>query len=185
METITLQTKQDLDIYVNPQRQNILHRMRITGEPVTPKQLSDQIGVSPSSIQHHIKKLLSIGIVALDHTEMIHGIVARYYRLVPKAISIGLALEDSHQEQRMAIMQNAMTELFSGFVNYCETGYPSRNPDEQFGDMCYGILHLEPEKARELYTLVHDFIQQHETKTPTSRAWEYGLIAYPVDEPRP
>ena len=182
MDSITLQTKQELDIYVNPQRQNILRRMRIAGEPVTPKQLADQIGISPSSIQHHIKKLLSIGLVELDHTELIHGIVARYYRLSPKPISIGLALEDNLQEQRMAVLQNAMTELFSGFVNYCENDHQAIRPGEPFGDMSYGIVHLEPEKAKELYALIHDFIQRHETKTPASRAWEYALIAYPVED---
>ncbi len=185
METITLHTKQDLDIYVNPQRQNILRRMRIAGEPMTPKQLSDQIGISPSSIQHHIKKLLSIGVVELDRSELIHGIVARYYRLSPKTISIGLGLEADHQEQRMAVLQNDMAQLFSGFVHYCEHGYPTVKPGEPFGDMSYGILHLEPEQVKELYAIIHDFIQTHETKTPSSQAWEYALIAYPIDEVHP
>lgn len=36
--------------------------------------------ISPSSVQHHIKKLISLDLLELDHTELIQGITARYYK---------------------------------------------------------------------------------------------------------
>ena len=61
MEKIILSGKRELDIYVNPQRQNLLRCMRIASIPLTPKGIADRIGVSASSVQHHIRKLLEIG----------------------------------------------------------------------------------------------------------------------------
>ncbi len=182
MEPIILRTKQDLDVYINPRRQSILRCMRIAGGPMTPKQISDLIDVSPSSVQHHIAKLASIGVVELDHTESIHGITARYYRVTPATVSVGLLPGDDLQDQRLAALQNEILQTASGYVNYCRHDLPGIKPGEQFGDMLNGILHLEPRHARELYAQITDFIQRHEQKTERSAAWEYALIAYPVRE---
>ena len=185
MEPIVLRTKQELDIYINPQRQNILRHMRIAGEPMTPKQLADRIGISASSVQHHIGRLLAIGVVELRRTEIIHGILARYYGLVPRMISIGLGANPDQLPQRIAVLQNAAAQAFAGFADYCAADYPQAEPGAPIGDMLYGILHLEPEQAKELLTLVHRFIQAHEAKTERSSAWEYAMIAYPVREDAP
>jgi len=133
-------------------------------------------------VQHHIGKLLSIGVVELSRTESIHGITARFYRLVPKSISIGLGVHAENQEQRIAVLENTMAQLLSGFTEYCVHKLPDANPAEQHGDMLSGLLYLEPDKARELYAIIQSFIQTHETKTAGSSAWEFALIAYPVQK---
>ena len=46
METIILRTKKELEIYMNPVRQEILHEMQRAGIPVTPKYLSNALGIS-------------------------------------------------------------------------------------------------------------------------------------------
>ena len=180
MDTIRLQTKEALNIYINPQRQNILRHIRIAGVPMTPKQISDHVGISPSSVQHHIKRLLSIGVVALDHTQRVHGITAKYYKIVPKTVQIGSPVPDANDQQRMALMQNAMASAFAGYAEYYRNSLPKTKPGEQFGDIQYGILHLTNEQASEVYGLICDYIRTHEQKTSESGAWEYMLIAYPV-----
>lgn len=182
MEPIVLKTKRELDIFVNPQRQNIIRFLRITGKPMTPKQISGRVGVSPSSVQHHIRQLLSIGVVEPDHTESVRGITARYYRLSPRPVSIGMDREDGLQEQRLAVLQSAAAHALSGLAEYSVRKSPGAKPEEPFGDMMYGVLRLEDSQAKELYALIRDFLQTHETGPATSRAWEYALIAYPVDE---
>lgn len=182
MEPIILRTKQDLDVYINPRRQSILRCMRVAGGPVTPKQISDRIGISPSSVQHHIQRLASIGVVELDHTETIHGIAAKYYRVTPATVSVGLLPSDGLQDQRIAALQNAILQTASGYADYCRNDLQTVKPGEPFGDMLSGILHLEPQDAIALYAQITDFIQSHEQKTKRSAAWEYALIAYPVRE---
>ena len=81
--TIDITTKKQMDIYMNPQRQRLLKEMSIYGKPITPKQLSNILNISPSSVTYHLKKLQELGIVELDHTEMVHGICAKYYKKLP------------------------------------------------------------------------------------------------------
>jgi DNA-binding transcriptional ArsR family regulator len=185
MKPVLLKTKRELDIYVNPQRQNILRCMRIAGEPVTPKQISDRIGISASSVQYHMQKLLEIGLAELIRTESIHGITARFYAVTGRTVSIGVDLADGQREDRLAVLQNALTETYRGFTAYCAGGFSDAALGKQFGDMLYGIVHLEPEDAKRLYAIVGEFIRGHETKTPRSEAWEYALLAYPVQEDTP
>ena len=94
MEPIVLTGKKELDIYVNPQRQNILRCMQIAGVPMSAKQIADQVGISASSVQRHIRLLRELGIVEQSHTEQIHGITATYFRVLPRNVRIGGLKDD-------------------------------------------------------------------------------------------
>lgn len=181
-EYILLSGKKELDIYVNPQRQTILRQMQIVGVPMTAKQISDQVGVSASSVQHHIRLLCELGIVEKSHTEQIHGITATYFRALPKTVRIGSFVADECSNQRVAMMQAQLNSTFSGFLNYCGHQSEQSIGQTQFGDMLTGILHLRKEEAKELYALITGFLKTHEPVAEQAQAWEYALIAYPVEE---
>lgn len=182
MEVITLTGKRELDIYINPQRQNLLRLMRLIGAPVTPKALADKMGISASSVQHHLGKLLELGVVELDHTERIRGITASYYRVPPKVVQIGSLIEDGNAAQRLALMQNALTAAFSGFSEYCKRGAADLREGRQHGDMLSGIIRLRDEEAKELFGLIRAFLDAHEPGEEDGTPWEYALIAYPARE---
>lgn len=182
MDTIILTGKKELDIYMNPQRQNILRQMQIHGAPMTAKQISVQIGISASSVQHHIRLLIELGIVELSHTERIHGITASYYRVLPKTVRIGSLTADEYSNQRIALVQANLTRTFSGFLEYCSGTEEGMVGEKQFGDMLSGIIHLRADEAKELYALIAGFLCAHETPHEHTSAWEYALIAYPVSE---
>jgi DNA-binding transcriptional ArsR family regulator len=182
METIVLSGKKELDIYINPQRQKLLRCMRVAGVPMTPKQLADKIGISASAIQHHIKKLMELGIVELSHTEQIRGITASYYRVLPKTVSIGGTVNDGNTEQRAALMQNSLSAIFTGFNEYGRNNPPDMDGDEQFGDMLTGVIHLTREEAKQIYGAIRAFLDAREHKRADTDAWEYALIAYPITE---
>ena len=182
MDTIVLSGKHELDIYMNPQRQNLIRCMQINGIPMTPKQISNQIGISASSIQHHVRLLSELGLVALDHTEQIHGITASYYRVLPKTVQIGSLVDDEHRNQRFALMQADITQVFTGYSNYCLANTEATIGPEQFGDMVSGITHLTPAEAKELYGLIRAFLDAHEESAADTAPWEYALIAYPATE---
>ena len=44
---IVLTTKKELEIYMNPSRQEIIRELGRAGEPVTPKYLSERLKISP------------------------------------------------------------------------------------------------------------------------------------------
>jgi len=182
MNTIVLTGKKDLDIYINPQRQRILRLMTLLGRPVTPKKVADEMGISASSAQYHIKKLASLGVVAFSHTKRINGITARYYRVVPCTVSLGFLQADENNTQRLALMQSGVTEVFNGFADYLKRTKSAPPPQEMLGDVLWGITCLKPEEAAELTEHIHRFLQAHEPPESEGDPWEYALIAYPVPE---
>ena len=80
MKTIVLDNEKKLRIYTLPLRQRIMRKMSISGVPMTAKQIADLLEITPSSAQHHMKQLMSIGLIEADHHEMINGIKANYMR---------------------------------------------------------------------------------------------------------
>ncbi len=184
MDTVILSGKKELDIYINPQRQKLMRCMRLAQVPQTPKQLADQMGISASSVQHHLKKLSELGLVEVSHTERIHGISASYYKLLPKTISIGGPmgdlLQDEYAQQRLTLMQNSVSTVFEGFAKYCKSA--NIIPDAAKGDALSGIVYLTPKEAKELEGIVRAYLDAHETAVEHGEPWEYALIAYPVKE---
>jgi DNA-binding transcriptional ArsR family regulator len=182
MDPIVLTGKKELDIYVNPQRQNILRCMQISGEPMTAKQIADHVGVSASSVQHHIRLLRELGLVEQSHTEQIHGITATYFRLLPRNVRIGGLKDDGEDNLRIALMQADVSRRFAGFLAYCEALGDHISDDTQFGDMLSGITHLKQSEARDLYQMIRSFLDTHECRAEDTSAWEYTIIAYPVEQ---
>ena len=182
METIVLSGKKELDIYMNPQRLNILWQMRVAGVPMSAKQIADRVGISASSVQHHIRLLVELGIVEQSHTALIHGITTTYFHALPKTVQIGSLMADEHTNQRIALMQANLNGIFNRFVDYCAVSSAETIGDYQFGDMISGITHLTPSEAKELYQMIRSFLGAHENRNSGTEAWEFAIIAYPVGQ---
>ncbi len=180
-KVISLSTKEELKVYMSPQRQQLLRVMRIEGEPVTAKRVADRLGISASSAAHHISKLADLGVVEEDHTQMINGIRARYFRLADVTVSIGMQLEDGLADERIAITQNLLLNTFKGMLTAMESAKTSGIPSDklhEYGDVLNGALQLTPEDSRELLRLIRDYIENHNTKRDNTKPWEYALILY-------
>src|SRR5690554_636852 len=96
---IYLSSEKQLRIFMLPLRQKILKTMFLNGRPMTAKQISDQLSITPSSAKHHLLKLQEISLVTPDHQELINGITARYYRTTGKHVSIGQNFNDAHSAE--------------------------------------------------------------------------------------
>lgn len=182
MQTITLTGKKELDIYINPQRQRLLRALTLATEPVTPKQLSEILGISPSSVQHHIAKLVALGVVGLSHTQRIHGITAHYYQALPVSVRIGYLPDAGDAAQRLALIQNGVNGVLTGFSQYIAQGERRTSQGMPVGDVLWGISRLQPAEAQALFEQIHQFIAAHEAPASAGEAWEYALIAYPAKE---
>lgn len=176
-KTILLSNQKDLKIFMSPQRQKLIREMRISGNPMTPKAIADLLGISPSSAQHHIKKLEQLGVIELDHTKLINGIKARYYKLTDINVSIGMQLQDELSSERMIIMQNRLMNVLKGFQKLADAKIPIESA-QNYGDFISGVVHLTPSDSRELLEIIRNYIETHEVRTEDSEAWEYALILY-------
>ncbi len=189
MKKIELITKEDLDIYMSPMRQRLLRQLSISSVPLTPKQLADLMDISASGVQHHIRKLLSLGIIELDHTEMIHGIMAKYYRPAQVEVQIGLSNSNELDGQREALVQNLISSVYQGFCQQRKTLIMDKKEENieylrKWGDFLTGVVHLDAKESEELICLVNQYLEQHAVAKEGTSPWEYAVIAYKAEEGR-
>jgi DNA-binding transcriptional ArsR family regulator len=180
MQTITLRGKAELDIYINPRRQHILREMALHGRPMTPKQLAQKVGISASAAQHHIAKLVSLGVVAPDHTERVRGITAQYYRLLPVTVRVGYGSDAQDAPARLALIQNGVNEVLGGFAAHVRQSPPPPLEAAVSGDVLWGVARLTEAEAQALFATIRDFLAEHDAAAREGDAWAYALIAYPA-----
>lgn len=179
MKKISLTTKQELDIYMNPTRQQLLRQLSLSDTSMTPKMLADKLKISASGVQHHLKKLVSLGLVELDHTEKINGITASFYKLAQVQVQVGLEKDDELNRQREVLMQNSVFNILSGFQQRLHKVKAASEPvNSSMGDVMTGVVYLAPEESTKLMKMIEEFIQQHSIPQPNTQPWEYALIAY-------
>ncbi|WP_197019861.1 winged helix-turn-helix domain-containing protein [Pseudobutyrivibrio sp. LB2011] len=189
MKEIILDTPEKNKIYMNPQRQRLIRLMQVSGEAMTPKQLSNELGISPSAATAHIKKLESLGVLRLDHTKKINGITAKYYALEDVNISLKTneQQDDSVVNEQEVFLNYMMNENWQGFLEYKRNLWArgEKNTDVPApvtGDVISSVAFLTDEDAAELKNYIIDFLAAHADKQPNTKPWSTTLLAYPVDK---
>ncbi len=178
MEIVNLQTKAQLDIYINPQRQKLLRILEKSKIPRTPKDLSRELGISASSIQYHLKKLESIGLVYLDHTANVRGITAKYY--APKRVTVRILgdKEDTLINERVALLRSLVADVLNDTISTIFR----QDTEKCFGDVRTGIVHLTSEQAEELQNIIVNYLEEVNTPSKDTEPWEYALTYYRIKE---
>ena len=183
MKKIALTTKEELNIYMSPVRQQLLRELSLTNTSMTSKMLADKLLISASSVQHHIRKLVSLGVIELDHVEIINGITAKFYKSAPVTVQIGLSLADGLDQQREVLLQDSIARVYEGYIRQMKetiSGQKERDLDilAKSGDILSGVIYLEKHESEELMSLITGYLVQHACPTKTSTPWEYAMIAY-------
>ena len=178
LKRITLTTQKQMEIYMNPQRQRLLKAMYICGKPMTAKQLSDVLKISASSVSLHIRKLMELGLIELDHTELVHGIQAKYYKKIPVFVSLGGDRDDDLKEERIVLLDYIMSDIWNEYKKlFREAGKDIRL--ETAGDLTTSIVHLSEKDAVELHRKIVDFLNSHTEPGENTIPWQVAFLAYP------
>ena len=184
IQRIVLDNDKALRIFMFPLRQQIIKKMSYIGEPITPKQLSNQLKIAPSSAKHHLEKLKSLGIVEVDHNELIHGINATFYKLTNVIISIGLGQSDNFSGEREAFILKELSDASDNYQNILRHAKGS-NENEPVADLISGIVHLNRRQIDELSSIIDVFIRSNASSTVqedlVSHPWEFILLGYRKD----
>lgn len=175
---ITLKTQEEMNIYMNPQRQRLLKTLDILAIPVTPKQLSAYLGISASAVTYHLKKLETLGVVEIERTELIRGITAKYYKRVPVMVNLGSGKEDDLETERIMLSDYYMNETWKGFKNYVRH-IGEQNDERVTGDAMNSILYVTQAEAKQIKALIMEFYASHMEPAPDTVAWETAIIAFP------
>lgn len=184
MKIIQLTTEKELRIFTLPLRQRIIKEMRRMGKPVTAKQIADRLEITPSAAQHHMKKLISIGLIEPDHHELINGIKANYMRLSDVTVSIGQQFNDETSTARDAFARNHLLEIFNGYIQVVEKGRSQPTAAQRISrlnDLLSGIVHITDAQADTLYSVIENAINQYSQAGEDTHPWEIALLAYRMD----
>lgn len=185
MEIINLDTREKQNAFMNSARQDILRLLQLAGRPMTPKELSDKMGISASSVTFHIKKLVELGVVALDHTEQIRGITARYYRPLNVSVRLGLLAPGGDGAAQDMFLHRTVEQVLAGVQGLKRLAEEKALGEEDMmglGDMHSGVVYLTREEAVELQRRMMEFLHEKEALRPGAQAYEYVLMAYNAAE---
>lgn len=147
-------------ILMNPIRQAVLKVLRRNKEPMTVKQIAARMDLKPANVHFHVKQLEEIGVLELVRTEVVRGIVAKFYQ--PTAQIFKLAAPDIDPATSLIInhrFAKDAEELFEqgkkDFVASCLTG-------KRFARrISYTEMYLSGEEFAQLNSLVDQAMQDH------------------------
>lgn len=83
-----LKTVEEIRALSDPYRYKILNCFYKNGEPITVKQVADELGEVPAKVHYHVKKMEKAGLLVLVYTKEINGIIAKYYEPTAKKFNI-------------------------------------------------------------------------------------------------
>ncbi len=176
---IKLTTKKELQVFMDSTRQRMIRILEIEGKPITAKHLADIMSITPSSAKYHLTQLENIGLVSVDHTELIHGILATYYHLEPVEVRLGMN-ESAFSNEKTLIAENLLMTIFSNFTEQIKNHPEVSNDDCFFGDMRTGVLQLTQAEANELHSLIKSYIESHSKPKDGTMPFEFSVLAYRV-----
>lgn len=177
---IRLRTKKEMDIFTSATRQQLLRLLTCSPDPMTPKALSIKMGISPSSVQHHIRLLESLGLVELAKTQQVNGITAKYYTTTGATVSLGISdNQDPAHNQKKAMGLQLLQNAIDGFShNVWDAPTLPGEPENQNGDLLCGVAFLTPDQWQELCRVVTGYLESHKQPCEGAVPWEYALLAY-------
>lgn len=146
---ITLKTMKEIKIISHPMRMKILKKYYGFEKPATVKQVADHMGEVPANIHYHVKKLIEIDVLTLDHTEVINGIVAKFYKPTAHTIKIeddDQALDKNRISEYDVLVSNFFDENKKSFLEILDSEAKAQKEvplisttlhltDEAYGDL--------------------------------------------------
>lgn len=83
-----LTTMEEVRSFTDPYRIVIMKQYLKMNRPATVKQIADEMGDVPAKVHYHVKKMIAAGLLKLDHTKEINGILAKYYEPTARTFQI-------------------------------------------------------------------------------------------------
>ncbi|MEJ8307220.1 helix-turn-helix domain-containing protein [Saccharibacillus sacchari] len=173
-ESKMLNTVEEIKIYSDPYRLRILKTFLDFGRPATVKEVADRMGEVPAKVYYHVKKLESIDLVSIDHTEVINGIVAKYYASYSGQIEIKAA--EIEPEMRSVYWSNVRRLIAEQFDQTKETFLGRVTGDGDTGRFMQNILYMKPDEAEELFRQVQKLFEPYERKRSDKEVKPYDLF---------
>jgi hypothetical protein len=165
--TRIISTREELKIFSDPYRMEIINTYRSKEKALTATQCANLMGEIPSKVHYHIKKLLKINILTLDHVKVINGINARYYKL-PKP-NFTIRLKDEEQQKVYSGLNkvesfaiNMIDTFKSNFIKTAQKAIDDNVTDEaEVGTVGTTRLYLSEDDYKKLIEDMEELLQKY------------------------
>lgn len=174
-----LTTDEEIKIFSDPYRMKIIAIFQASEESMTVKQVSVEMGEVPAKVHYHVKKLLAIDILVLDHIEVINGINAKFYKLVKRRFSINLraadkGVESSGLDHITRYLLQHIDNFRNDWVSLSEFVKDEKVAMENEGLLIYKNLYISDAAYEEIRQTIFDIVDKH--KTSDSKKNKYSFL---------
>lgn len=113
-----VKTKEELKVISDPFRMSIIKTFLKSDKSMTLKDVADILGVAPSKVHYHAKKIISYNMLVLDYTREINGIIAKYYKSAYDSYQINYSeLDESMDDKFISSTEEMVLKLVGDFSN--------------------------------------------------------------------
>lgn len=161
-----LTTLDQIRVYSDPYRIEILFTFQKFNRPATCKEIADSMGEVPAKVHYHIKKMEKAGVLNLVYTKNINGIVAKYYEPAAEGFEIKQNFKDNDVINTMVgeTYLNTISQIFDkakfDFLNTLQKD--AENHHKGKGVLQYSDVFLTDDEAEELHKYIDKIIKERE-----------------------
>ncbi|MEK3734700.1 MULTISPECIES: winged helix-turn-helix domain-containing protein [Paenibacillus] len=188
METKELRTLEEVKIYSDPYRLQILQLMHKMNRPATVKEIADEIGDAPAKVHYHMKKLERIGMVSMVSTKEINGIIAKYYEPFAGMVQIKHATKEGHGEEPMIkeLIRSETNKLLSTIFNQNKEHFfkQMEQSEPSAGNMITSTLYMTEEENKQFVLELDQLIEKYKRKRDEEDVHEYEFFTTMVQNKR-
>ncbi len=184
---IRLETLEEIKVFSDPYRMLIFKTFDRMGKPSTIKQVADKMGEVPAKVYYHAKKLISIGVLELDHEENINGIIAKYYLPTTRQIIVS---HDSIDEQHLPTMMSETEKMLSRIMEEARGEFlravkhkldnkedgASVESKASEGGLFYTHLYLSEDEAEQVTQFVDQLIESRKVNDKEKERKRYMFL---------
>ena len=145
-QTYWILDRRQLEAMVSPRGHDIVDRLAADG-PLSIKELAGQIGCQPSSLYHHVAKLLRVGLVVEAGTRVVRRRREQLYATPAPRMRLARALAEGRQPETFKEIVNSLTrQMARDFA--AGTDRPAKAADGDARNLGFGRLIGRPDPTQ-------------------------------------
>ncbi len=177
-EIRVISTTEELKVISDPFRLQIINTYRRQDEPLTVKGCADMMHEVPAKVHYHVKKLLAVNVLVLDHIEIVNGINAKFYKLPNNSFKLALEDNDETMSTNLKYLTNVVISQLEGFkMDFIEVTQKAardkeKNPHE-IGWLSSSEIYLSEEEFDDVQTYIFNIIENKEKKDHKKKRYTF------------
>ncbi len=168
---------------------NSLHRQifeALISQSLSAKQIGEKLGINSTKLYYHLKLMEKIGIIKVEDTRIVSGIIEKSYRAVARQLQIDPSLltsdSDSGKENINQILLSTLETTKKDIDRSLHAHYAELEQDPHVIIISRQLSRLSDEQANEfcekLNSLIKDF-ERKNTNSPDLHSFSLMIAFYP------